>query len=978
MDGSLTYPQLFDYHGQHSADHRLFVYAEDDGTLKTINWSQASQAIRRSALFVRDRLGWQPGMVDAPVVAILSASDSIPYATTFMGAMRAGYTPFPISTRNSPAAVAYLLEKTNAQHVLVGLDQAMQDLARDAFEILKSQSQFATVPGTSPMPVFSDLYGADIADVAVEDVPYEQRGLEERTFLLHSSGSTAFPKQIPFTYRSILQFARAAFYGELDLTDRVISLHSVPMFHAMGILMTLCTAAYGMVAAVPAPKTPPAVPTNDSVIEGAKATNANLLLTVPAMVEAWSRNPEYVKWIATRDAVIYGGGPLNKERGDYMVHHGVEIINIYGSTECGPLNVFLTGKRLLDTLIHAESNKNSLSANPGIDWEHFRFASYLNVKLEPHGNDQYEVVLVPNEFVRPNLLNTKVDGVDAYATSDLVAPHPTKKGFYKIVGRTDDQIMHSTGEKTNPGPLELMMNQDPHVQASVMFGRGRLQAGILVEPKPEFSFDPSDDAKVAEFRNKIWPTVLKMNAFAPQHSRLFKEMILIAKPSKPFFYTAKHTVRRGAVVKEYEDEIDAIYDSVEASSQSAVPPPASWDIPSTTEFVRRVAAQVMGRTVPDDGDLFQHGCDSLQATYIRNTLLRAVRETQKIDTRHVRESFIYDNPTIAQLSASIASVALGTDRSESASTSAAARIDAMRAMLTKYTANFPVHKADPSVKRPAGDVVLVTGTTGSLGCHLLAQLSENQEVARIYALNRPAKDQLPLRERQRSALIDRGLDASVLESEKVVLLEGDLAKAHFGVGEKVYEELRRSVTHIIHNAWRVDFVIQLTSFEPQVQGVRALVDFALSSPFPEPPSLVFESSMGTLQNAPNNEFILETSSKPEYAIGTGYAESKWVSEQILFTSSEKTALNPLIARLGQICAGPDGAWNAHEWFPSIVQSAPTLGCFPDDNRSVDWIQLDLATAALIDFRNASSPTHLVHLVHPRPRVPAHAGRRRLR
>ena len=76
-----------------------------------------------------------------------------------------------------------------------------------------------------------------------------------------------------------------------------------------------------------------------------------------------------------------------------------------------------------------------------------------------------------------------------------------------------------------------------------MFGRGRLQAGILVEPKPEYSFDPSDEAKLADFRNKIWyvsvkyrtpyfvahwrirPTIVKMNAFAPQHSRLFKEVI---------------------------------------------------------------------------------------------------------------------------------------------------------------------------------------------------------------------------------------------------------------------------------------------------------------------------------------------------------------------------------------------------------------------------------------------------------------------
>ncbi|KZT73709.1 acetyl-CoA synthetase-like protein [Daedalea quercina L-15889] len=945
LDGSLTFPQLIDFHGQESANHRFFVYAEEDGTVESLTWFHVSEAVRRGALLVKERLGPKAGMAESTVVAILSPSDSIPYATTIMGIMRAGYVPFPISTRNSPAAIAYLLEKTSVQHLFVGLEQAIQTLTADTIEVLKSQHPSATVPTTSPMPVFGDLYGKEVENVAVENVPYEHPGLDKRSFLLHSSGSTAFPKPIPFTHRSLLQFVRSPLYGERDLINRLLSLHSVPMSHAMGIIVTFMAAASGQVLAVPAPKTPPTIPTADLVIRSSMATNVDLILTVPSMVESWSQNPECVTWLGARDGVVYAGGPLNKERGDYLVSQGTSIFNLYASTECGPMNVFLPSET-------------------GDDWEYFRFASYVNVKLEPYGNDEYEAIFVANEFLRPNKLNTKIDEVDAYSTSDLVAPHPTKKGLYKIVGRTDDQIMHSTGEKTNPGPLETMMNQDQHVQACVMFGRGQFQAGILVEPKPEYSFDSSDEAKVAEFRNKIWPTILKMNAFAPQHSRLFKEMILVANPSKPFSWTAKRTVRRGAVTKDYENEINALYDSVEASSQSSVTPPASWDIASASDFVRRVAAQVMNRTVPDDDDLFQHGCDSLQATYIRNTLLRAVRHTRKIDTRHVPESFVYENPTVTQLSSFMSSVALGIDRPESAGTSTAARVDAMHAMVAKYTAGFPTHSADPRITHSRSDVILVTGTTGSLGSHLLSQLAVNEEVEHVYALNRPSMDHLPLRERQRSALVDRGLDASVLDSDKVVLLEGDLTKTHFGVGEAVYEQLRRSVTHIIHNAWRVDFVIALSSFDLQVQGLRSLIDFALSSPLPEPPRLIFESSMAALQGTPPQEFILETCSKPEYALGMGYAESKWVSEQILFAAAEKTALSPLVARLGQICGGPDGVWNAHEWFPSIVQSAPALGCFPDDARPVDWIPLDLATATLIDFRKASSPTHLVHLVHP--------------
>ena len=44
--------------------------------------------------------------------------------------------------------------------------------------------------------------------------------------------------------------------------------------------------------------------------------------------------------------------------------------------------------------------------------------------------------------------------------------------------------------------------QDPHVLACLMFGRGRFQNGILIQPK--VAFDSSDEGKLEEFRNKIW------------------------------------------------------------------------------------------------------------------------------------------------------------------------------------------------------------------------------------------------------------------------------------------------------------------------------------------------------------------------------------------------------------------------------------------------------------------------------------------
>jgi hypothetical protein len=37
-----------------------------------------------------------------------------------------------------------------------------------------------------------------------------------------------------------------------------------------------------------------------------------------------------------------------------------------------------------------------------------------------------------------------------------------------------------------------------------MFGRGKFQNGVLIDPEPEFAFDPKDEAKLETFRGLIW------------------------------------------------------------------------------------------------------------------------------------------------------------------------------------------------------------------------------------------------------------------------------------------------------------------------------------------------------------------------------------------------------------------------------------------------------------------------------------------
>lgn len=86
-------------------------------------------------------------------------------------------------------------------------------------------------------------------------------------------------------------------------------------------------------------------------------------------------------------------------------------------------------------------------------------------------------------------------------------------------------------------------------------------------------------------------------------------MILITSPSKPFEFTAKLQPRRKNMIKAYAKEIDDLYAAVETSAQTDLKPPAEWTAASTLEFVRSVVETTMRKSIPDDSDIFQSGCD---------------------------------------------------------------------------------------------------------------------------------------------------------------------------------------------------------------------------------------------------------------------------------------------------------------------------------------------------------------------------------
>lgn len=81
----------------------------------------------------------------------------------------------------------------------------------------------------------------------------------------------------------------------------------------------------------------------------------------------------------------------------------------------------------------------------------------------------------------------------------------------------------------------------------------------------------------------------------------------------------------------------------------------------------------------------------------------------------------------------------------------------------------------------------------------------------------------------------------------------------------------------------------------------------------------------------------------------GYAQSKWVAEQLLASAAATAEIPVRIARLGQVCGDSvEGLWNPAEAIPTIVRTAVTQGVLPGEEEELQWLPADVAGEAIVD------------------------------
>ncbi|KAI6156286.1 putative nonribosomal peptide synthetase [Pisolithus thermaeus] len=710
------------------------------------------------------------------------------------------------------------------------------------------------------------------------------------------------------------------------------------------------------------------VPNAQNALVNTIITKSGGFVVVPAFLEEWASMPEFVKGLSGLLYVSYPGSPLSKKAGDALVDAGMKLECVYGTTE---VTAFTTCGRI-----------------PGDqkEWEWVRRGLNKRIRREPVGDETLECQMLSSDAHQASVEN--LPDVKGYATSDVFTKHPTIEGLYKVVGKLGDVLVLSSREETMPAPMETVFGTSRQVSDVCTFGRGRSQVGVLVEPRLEYAINVEDEKQVAEFGNLIRhvahlrnhavlsvnlcrPVVEEANDDAPNRSRIFREKILVTSRDKPVLRTGKGTVTKKATLSLYESEIDLLYGTVEASATAGIeaPLPSERATPNVEDWlVAHATAVNSDEFVDPDVDLFEQGFDSLSATFLGNRINGSLKASPDQNVREavsrISRNIVFAYPTLRLLAGQLVNIVAR----KAGIVDAKAEIEHM---LERYSSGLPGKRIDgiPTRRdRNEPHVVLVTGSTGALGSYIVSSLLQREEVAQIYVLNRRSKTTTS-QERQLSTFQDRGLNTVLLESQKLVYVDGDTSREDLGLEGETYAGIRDSVTVIIHNAWPIDFKMSLAMLEPNVRGTRNLIDLALASKKTTKPRFMFTSSITSAQNWDKKRGRVpeDVIADVTVAVGSGYGASKYVSERMLGMSG----LPATSFRIGQITgATPRGAWPVTELVPMAVKSSVTLGALPDLGRvlqSVAWLPVDAVSGAILDVAlSDDEPPIMVNLVHPRP------------
>ncbi|KAJ3710840.1 hypothetical protein C8R42DRAFT_757307 [Lentinula raphanica] len=463
----------FDFHLSHNPNHPAFVCPEaDNSTLRTYTYADVVPAIHRCALFFQSSVPFGKDQETPPVIAFVTTSDwvkkpnvildALTYSIALLGVLRAGMTAFPISPRFSATVIAHLISAVKPSHVVVDSEGAaiMNEIMKKLDLENKNNLQILGMP----------TYERIFVEEPYKSCAMHNRPMNRTALIIHSSGSTSLcPKTIAWT---------SDFYAVNAQTIGICFLNW--MVHT-GFVMALLNPKDNL-SRVPADP--------DLVFKSYIQTSPSIIYATPQLLEIWSQDSEKCKFLSSSSAVATAGRALNRDCARKLLDSGVPLGIGYGSTESGSISIYGSlGKK---------------------HWDYFH-PLQAEVNFVPQDNGFFSMLVSASPTRQLPVSNTRNNGILAYDPGDLFQEHPTDKGFFRIVGRSGDQIMLSTGEIVEPTVIESTICQLPEVENAMLFGTGRPSVGLLVQITSSVEITESETKEM--LLNQLCPCILMLIAW---------------------------------------------------------------------------------------------------------------------------------------------------------------------------------------------------------------------------------------------------------------------------------------------------------------------------------------------------------------------------------------------------------------------------------------------------------------------------------
>ncbi|MBW6435949.1 amino acid adenylation domain-containing protein [Actinoplanes hulinensis] len=755
----------------------------------------------------------------------------------------------------------------------------------------------ATAAVLSGLPAAGNVLEIDGVTVTEDRFDGGRPGPEDLVYGYFTSGSTGTPKCALNRHRGLVNRITAMSHHFGDGAGQIVLQNSKPTFDS-SMWQLLWPLTTGGLVILPDRRGILDLEQTCHLLAHHRVTITDFVPSVlGALVDLLELRPELRTELSGLRRMLIGGEEANATVLDrlWTMLPGLRITNTFGPTECSIGSVFHD-----ITSAHGPIPLGTPIPNTA--------AVVLDDHLRPVPPETVGDIYIgglcvgagylgdPERTARSFLPNPfpQIPGDRIYRTGDL--GHHTPDGLLMFDGRRDDQVKIG-GVRIELAEVRRTLTTHPSVRAAAVIARGAddsrsLAAFVTLRPgaTPPFLLD--------WLRDRLPPETV------PRTLTVVDDI-----PLTP----------HGKLDRQALDRL-----AREAADAAAVEPPATVH----EELVASVWREVLGRaevsvTVP----FTDYGGTSLTAHRL-STLLE-IREGLPVRLSDL--------------------LAAGTVRAQARLFEAGAATPARRvatALLDRDADPAGLIGDDPPKPPALTGRLLLTGATGFIGAHLLAELVTRPGV-RLHCLVR-ARDAAAGAHRLAAALAAYDLTGPLaalgdaLADGRIRVVAGDLAAPRLGLGEPAFAELAGDVDAILHAGALVNFLHDYHGHRPaNVHGTRELIRLAATGAGCRLHVLsTFSVFPRTVPPAPGALPALETS--PD----GGYDQSKLVTEHLL-ARARALGVDSVVYRLGEIwphrrTGAPNPASLAH----SVIYAAARTGVvFPTAARS-DHLPVDVLAARL--------------------------------